>query len=118
MGFFTIFVPAGLSERDYRRALRSGPSFVSSGRRDHNTLFIAAGFELVDEIDLTDEFEATARAWPEARARYRDQLVAAEGNAAFDERQDDAIAQLHATHADGKHVRIAAALQKSHRHLG
>ena len=99
MGFFTIFVPDGLSERDYRRALQSGPNFVSSRRRDHRSLMTSAGFASVEEIELTDEFRETARAWLEGRARYRDELIAAEGEAAFEERQADATSQLSAIEA-------------------
>ena len=96
MGFFTIFVPGGLSAREYQRALRSGPSFVSSSRRAHGSLLSSAGFSSVEEIDLTDEFMATARAWLEGRRRYRDELIAAEGREPFDEREADSTRQLNA----------------------
>jgi hypothetical protein len=96
MGFFTIFVPDGLSERDYRRALRSGPNFVSSGRRDHTEMLASAGFTSVEEIDLTAEFLTTTRAWLEGRERYRAELIAAEEAAKFEERQNDSRVQASA----------------------
>jgi hypothetical protein len=99
MSFFTIFVPDGLSERDYRRALKSGPTFVSSRRVNHRELLAAAGFSSVEEIDLTAEFAATTRGWLEGRARYRAELVGAEGAPAFEERQADSTAQLAAIEA-------------------
>ena len=93
MGFFTIFVADGLSERDYRRALRSGPNFVSSGRRDHKEMIISAGFDSVEEIELTAEFLDTTNAWLNGRERYRDELIAAEGAVSFEERQNDSRMQ-------------------------
>lgn len=94
MGFLTIFAPDGLSERDYERALRSGPSFVSTRRKEHQELILSAGFERVTEVDLTDEFLVTNRAWRDGRERYRDELVASEGLASFEERQRDSEAQI------------------------
>lgn len=94
MGFLTILTRDGLSERDYRRALRSGPSFVSTRRKDQQELILSAGFERVDEVDLTGEFLATNRAWYGGRERYRTELVPAEGLTAFEERQRDSAAQI------------------------
>lgn len=99
MGFFTIFVASGLSDADYRRALRSGPSFVSSRRRDHCEMLSAAGFTDVGELDLTEEFRETQRAWIESRDRYADELIAAEGEAAYNERRSDGAHQLAAIEA-------------------
>jgi hypothetical protein len=93
MGFFTIFVADGLSERDYRRALKSGPNFASTRRRDHQDLLASAGFASVEEIDLTAEFLDTTRAWLNGRERYRDELIAAEEAAKFEERQNDSRIQ-------------------------
>jgi hypothetical protein len=93
MGFFTIFVPDGLSEAAYEKALRSGPSYVSTRRRDHRALLASAGFQRVEEIDLTPEFLVTTRAWLDGRERFRDELVKAEGQDAFEERQFDSRRQ-------------------------
>ncbi|HUF54232.1 MAG TPA: hypothetical protein VMR52_10725 [Dehalococcoidia bacterium] len=89
MAFFTIFVSDGLSDRDYRRALDAGPTFVSTQRRDHQEMIRAAGFTNVREIDLTKEFATTSRAWLEQRWKYESELIATEGEAGFRERQDD-----------------------------
>ena len=93
MGFFTIFVPDGLSESAYERALRSGPSYVSTRRRNHGELLLSAGFRCVEEIDLTPEFLVTTRAWLDGRERFRDELVKVEGQDAFKERQLDSRVQ-------------------------
>jgi len=97
MGFFTIFVADGLSDRDYRRALKSGPNFASTRRRGHQDLLASAGFASVEEVDLTGEFLATTRGWLDGRERYREELVAAENAASFEERQNDSRMQANAT---------------------
>jgi len=99
MAFFTIFVPTGLSRAEYRKAIRSGPSAVSSRGRDHVELLAAAGFTSTEEIDLTPEFAQTARAWYVGRERHAVELIAAEGQDSFDERQQDSRSQLEAIEA-------------------
>lgn len=99
MAFFTIFVPAGLSDTDYQTAVASGPSAVSSRRRDHQDMLRSAGFRHVEETDVTEEFLITARAWYEGRERYADELRAADGHAAFEERQHDSRLQIEAIEA-------------------
>jgi len=94
MAFFTIFVAPGLSEADNRRALSFGPSFVSSRRRDHREMLVAAGFSKVEALDLTHEFRETQQAWLDGRERYARELVAADGQAAFNERQAEGRRQL------------------------
>jgi hypothetical protein len=99
MAFFTIFVPDGLSERDYRRALDSGPNAVSTRRKDHEEILRSAGFHEVSEIDLTPAFLVTQKAWLEGRDRYAAELRAADGDAVFEERRNDSLAQLQAIEA-------------------
>ena len=99
MAFFTIFVPTGLSRAEYRKATRSGPSAVSSRGRDHGELLAAAGFTRIDEIDLTPEFMQTARTWYYGRERHSAELIAAEGEDSFNERQQDSRSQLEAIEA-------------------
>lgn len=93
MGFFTIFVPDGLSEPDYKLALRSGPTYISTRRRNHQELLTAAGFSRVEEVDLTPQFLETTKGWHDGREHFRDELIATEGEAAFEERQSDARIQ-------------------------
>ncbi len=83
--FYTIFIPSGLSDKDYRRAARSR-SRVTSWRREHPELLSASGFSNVEEIDLTDEFLRVAQAWLEARERHADELTEVEGQADFAQR--------------------------------
>ena len=82
MAFCTIFIPSGLSDKDYRRASRTR-SRVTSWRRQHPELLRASGFSNVEEIDLTDEFLRVAQAWLEARERHADELTEVEGQADF-----------------------------------
>jgi hypothetical protein len=54
------------------------------------------GFAHVEEVDLTSEFSHTTRGWYEGRERYAAELIAAEGDGPFQERQRDSAAQLKA----------------------
>jgi hypothetical protein len=99
MAFVTIFVAPGLTPSEYRRALRSGPTYVSSRRRDHGELLASAGFSRVEETDLTAEFLVTSRGWETERNKLAAELIAAEGEAAFEERQSDLDVQSSAIEA-------------------
>lgn len=99
MGFFTIFIPDDLTERDYRKAVRAGPNAVASRRRTQEELLRSAGFARVEEVPLTDEFRKTARAWYQGRERHAAEIMSVEGEAGFRERQADSLAQLEAIEA-------------------
>jgi len=99
VAFYTIFVPSGLSQAEYRRAARAGPSAVTSRGREQAELLRSAGLTGVREIDVTEAFLRTTRAWYEARARYAGQLSEAEGEASFHERQRDYRLQAQAIEA-------------------
>jgi hypothetical protein len=99
MAFLTIFVTPGLSKRDYQRALKAGPNWVGTRRRDHRELLASAGFVEIEEIDLTPEFLVTARAWYDTRQRHAAELRAAEGDTAFEERRRDSKLQIEAVEA-------------------
>jgi hypothetical protein len=60
--FVTIEVAEGLDKKDHRRAVRIGPRAVAS-TKEAGQLLVQAGFTEVEVIDLTTEFERTARAW-------------------------------------------------------
>ena len=79
--------------------MRSGPSAVTSRRREHRELLDAAGFVQVSETDLTGAFLETTLAWYRARARRAVELSEAEGEAAFNERQNDSRVQAEAIEA-------------------
>lgn len=99
LAFYTIFATAGLSEAEYRRARRSGPNHLSTRRVEHRELIASAGLRLIVERDLTPQFLRTARAWYEGRRRFEAELRAADGDAVFEERQRDAVAQISAIEA-------------------
>ena len=99
MAFFTIFVATGLTAAEYRRALRSGPTFVSSRRKDHAELIASAGFSRIEETDLSAEFLLTSRGWQTERGEHSTEMIAAEGEAAFNERQSDLDVQTRAIEA-------------------
>ena len=94
MAYYNIFVPPGLPERLYRRALRAGASAVGSRGISQRDLLIRSGFELVLETDLTAEFLTCARAWHEGRRRRERELRATFGDAWFEDRQADSRAMI------------------------
>jgi hypothetical protein len=61
--------------------------FVFSLIELDRALIRAAGLELVREEDLTGGVANVSRRWRGARERYREQLVAAEGEQAFEDFQ-------------------------------
>ena len=99
MAFATIFVAPNLTASEYRRALRSGPTFVSSRRRDHGELIANAGFGHIEETDLTAEFLITSRGWQTERSEQAAEIIAAEGEAAFNERESNLDVQSRAIEA-------------------
>lgn len=99
LAFYTIFATPGLSEAEYRRARRSGPNHLSTRRIDHRDLIASAGLRLLAERDLTPQFLRTARAWYDGRRRYEAALRQSDGDAVFEERQQDAVAQIRAIEA-------------------
>ena len=94
MAYYNIFVPPGLPEHLHRRALRAGPSAVSSRGIPQLELLARAGFESVEETDLTDEFLTAARAWYEGRQARQSELRATFGDPWFDDRQADSRAMI------------------------
>lgn len=82
IAFHTIFVSPGLSDSDYRRAVRAGAPSVAL-RRAHQELLETVGFVEVAEVDLTPEFLRVARGWLEGRERHAADLRAIEGDAEF-----------------------------------
>jgi len=84
MAFFTIFIPEGLSEDAYRRAVIAGaPAIETPRRRQHQEMLASAGFVEVSETDVTAEFLEIARRWFEARERRADDLKKALGEDEF-----------------------------------
>lgn len=94
MAYYNIFVPPGLPEYIHRRALRAGPSAVSSRGISQLDLLVRAGFESVEETDLTNKFLIAARAWYEGRQARELELRAAFGDSWFEDRQADSRAMI------------------------
>ena len=95
MAFHVIHAAPDLSDRERRRAHRSGPWAVAS-RYAPDELMRRAGFVDVEVIDQTDEFRATAAAWISEWTRHRDALVALHGVDDFENRQQERSVQLRA----------------------
>ena len=98
IAFYTIFVPGGLTDAEYRRAARSGPRSVAT-RRQHQELLYVAGFVDIKEQDVTPEFLRTARGWVQARERYAADLRQSLGEPEFARKQSESRAQISAIEA-------------------
>jgi len=73
MIFSVILIPPNLSKTDYGIAAESGPSFISADDSYPN-LLQQAGWELVDQINLTTEFLETLRVGLENELNHADDL--------------------------------------------
>lgn len=96
IAFTTIYVPPGLERAARRRAYRVGPRAVAS-RADQRRLLEAAGFVDIDELDVTEDFIETTRAWIDESSDHQDELAALDAPGKFAQRQRDLLAQLSAT---------------------
>ncbi len=93
LAFYTIFIPAGLSEAEFRRVQSLGdPPEVVAGAVP-SELLRSAGFGDFEEIDVTDEYVRTASGWYEARERYASELRL-QGEAEFAESQANSKKRL------------------------
>ena len=80
IAYYPIYVPPGLSDAEYRRILKFWPS-AASGRRSALEMLTSAGFNDVDETDVTKQYKATAQGWLEGRHRHYEGLKQAMGEA-------------------------------------
>jgi hypothetical protein len=94
MAYYNIFLPPGLPKHLQRRALRAGPSAVSSRGISQVELLTRAGFKSVVEADLTEDFLIAARAWYEGREARASELRATFGDSWFEDRQADSRAMI------------------------
>jgi cyclopropane fatty-acyl-phospholipid synthase-like methyltransferase len=73
LAFTTIHVAPGLHAAAHRRAVRAGPWHVTT-RRPYAELVAQAGFDEITEIDVTDDYARTQRAWLEGCEDHADEL--------------------------------------------
>ena len=96
MAFHIIFVASGLSERDRERAVAAGPPDVSASG-SYRDLLAVAGFDAIDEIDLTGQYRRTAAAWFHESTRAAKQLEEIFGIEEFrrgQQEREDALAAI------------------------
>lgn len=65
LSLLVIAVADGLSDDATTRALDAGPEYVSAAV-GYPALFLSAGYERIDLIDVTDEYRMTLAAWVSA----------------------------------------------------
>jgi hypothetical protein len=87
LAFVTISLAEGLSGKERRRGARLGPRSVVSTRSAAD-LLVAAGFEEVESVDVTDQFAVTAKEWQREYMTHEAELRPLLG-AEFDERCGD-----------------------------
>jgi hypothetical protein len=88
MAFHVILVAPGLSERDRARAVAAGPLYVSAAA-SYPDLLALAGFDEIDEIDLTDQYRETAAAWLHESAGAAKQLEEVFGSEEYRQAQQE-----------------------------
>lgn len=73
MIFTVILTTPGLMDDDYQEAIESGPSFIAA-EDSYPNLIDAAGWNLVEQKDLSTEFLATLRVMRDNELRHADEL--------------------------------------------
>jgi len=73
MIFTVILTTPGLMDEDYQEAIESGPSFIAA-EDSYPNLIYAAGWNLVEQKDLSTEFLATLRVMRDNELRHADEL--------------------------------------------
>jgi cyclopropane fatty-acyl-phospholipid synthase-like methyltransferase len=73
LAFTTIHVAPDLDVARHRRAVQAGPWQVGT-RRPYPELVVLAGFTDVDDIDVTEDYARTQRAWFEANESRADEV--------------------------------------------
>lgn len=96
MAFHVIFLTPGLGDLDVARAVAAGPPFVSAPA-SYPDLLVLAGFDEIAEVDLTDQYLATAAAWLHESARAQKELERIVGIEVFrsgQQERDEAVAAI------------------------
>ncbi len=88
IAYYTIYVPADLSEADYRRITKFWPP-AANGRRWPHEMLESAGFIDVHETDVTKQYRLTAKGWLEGRHRHYDGLKQALGEATLKDKIEE-----------------------------
>lgn len=98
MVFSTVLAGRELDRDELREAVRAGPPALRPDD-DHPAMLERVGFVGVGEIDVTDRYRATARAWLERAAEVAEELSEAEGADVFRQQQEDRRCALEAIEA-------------------
>jgi len=75
MVFTVILTTPGLTNSNYQKAVACGPSFIAA-EDSYPNLIAAGGWELVEQVDLSDEFFETLQVMLENERFYADDLEA------------------------------------------
>lgn len=98
IAYHNIFIAHDLPDSERRRIARRGNPSVYS-RAGQQALLRSAGFVNIEETDLSDEYLRVQRALYEANARRARELRKTQGEAQFEERQENRRRSLQAIEA-------------------
>lgn len=73
MAFHVISLAPGLNDQEMARAVEAGPPNVAAPE-GYSEMLASAGFEVIEEVDLTDQWRETAAAWLRESAHAQQQL--------------------------------------------
>lgn len=96
--FTVIAVADGLTAEEMRRAIEAGPPEVESGP-GYPALMSAAGFRDIEDLDVSDDYMATAEAWLRSWEADAPAIRTLVGPNDFAERQDNLRRAIEATRA-------------------
>ena len=94
IAFFTYFARCGTGSGG-----DDDPSAGGSRSGEHQDMLQAAGFSDVVEIDMTEQFLSTAKAWYGWRRRYTAELIQTEGKASFSAKQSNYLDHVRSVEA-------------------
>jgi 2-polyprenyl-3-methyl-5-hydroxy-6-metoxy-1,4-benzoquinol methylase len=88
MAFLTIMSAPNLTRSQHREAVRVGPPAVAA-RRDYGSMLRTAGFQEIEETDVTDDYLVSVRAWFDQSLLREQELRCLVGDVLFETRQTD-----------------------------
>ena len=95
MAFLTIMSASNLTPSQRRQAVQAGPPAVLA-RQDHGSLLRTAGFNDIEERDVTAGYLTTVRDWFDQSSTLEKELRTVVGDVVFEDRQRDRQLQISA----------------------
>ena len=74
MAFTVISVKPGLSNLDHQKAILNSPEFIQA-EEEYNIMLQGCGWQIIDQVDLSEDYLESCRLQIEADYLYQDELV-------------------------------------------